>query len=408
MRRWLPLIALAVVTAAAGTVWAAHGGYTVDRWTGQVDGDTLTIDEVVGADGREWALDTPLTATEKTVTVSPPDTVPSDCSQDVTNQLQTWIDGQPDGATLDFTGDCYRIDGTLRLDDRSDLTLQGGTFRAVSEGDASRKQWELYRSTRITFTDMTVEGVNHDGLSFRADPQHPDREGQHNFAVRNGNSHIVLDGVTARHAWGDCFMFGAHGADAPAISDIVVRNSTCESNGRMGLAVNYGQRFTIDSNHFNDIAWSIIDMEVEGDGWHVTDVTISNNTFGQHTHSAITGPVPHHPVTDVLIVGNTMLRQPQYCHSPVHSRGGPDKNARRWTVRGNTFITRHEAVDLVDGRDHLVEDNDLHVGTADCSADTYGLDGTGSTGVYRNNVLHGFDHEGAGLGGWDVSGNEMR
>lgn len=406
--RKVVIAAVAIWFVMATAVLANHAGYTIDHWSGVDNGDgTLTINEVVGADGKEWELDSPITATEKTTTLIP-DILPADCSQDVTSELQTWMDNQPDGTTWDFTNKCYRIDGTLNLNDRNDITLQNGIFRAISEGDSSRKQFELYRSTNITFTGNTVEGVNYDGLSFRADPQDPDREGQHNFAVRNGNSHITFDSVTALYPWGDCFMFGAHGNTTPPITDITVTNSSCESTGRMGLAVNFGERFTISNNYFNDIGWSIIDMEVEGDGWYVSDVTISDNNFDQHTHSVITGPVPHHPVTDILIENNTMLQQPRYCHSPVSSRGGVDKNAKRWTVRGNTFITRHEAVDLEDGQDHLVENNDLHVGTADCSAPTYGLDGTGSTGTYQNNTLHGFDNEGKGLSGWQVSGNVMQ
>src|ERR1700730_15470159 len=57
---------------------------------------------------------------------SVPASIPSDCSRDVTPNLLAWIGSVPDGSVLQFARNgCYRIDGTLRIEGRDNLTFGG-------------------------------------------------------------------------------------------------------------------------------------------------------------------------------------------------------------------------------------------------------------------------------------------
>src|SRR4051794_30833598 len=45
---------------------------------------------------------------------------------DVTSQLQSFLNGVPDGSTIELpAGGRYRVEGTLTLQDRHDLTIEG-------------------------------------------------------------------------------------------------------------------------------------------------------------------------------------------------------------------------------------------------------------------------------------------
>ena len=66
-----------------------------------------------------------------------PVAIAGDCSRDVTGAIQAWIGSVGDGSVLRFAPNaCYRIDGTLRLDGRNNLTLEGNnaTFKAGTDG----------------------------------------------------------------------------------------------------------------------------------------------------------------------------------------------------------------------------------------------------------------------------------
>ncbi|MGH2705961.1 MAG: hypothetical protein ACRDJ4_12985, partial [Actinomycetota bacterium] len=79
--------------------------------------------------------------------MEPPPSIAGNCSRDVTADLLSWISSVPNGSVLSFArGACYRIDGSLKLLDRRDLTFEGNgaTFEAVSEADYGRRHWWLY------------------------------------------------------------------------------------------------------------------------------------------------------------------------------------------------------------------------------------------------------------------------
>ena len=58
--------------------------------------------------------------------VASPSDIPADCSVDVTARLQAAINAAPDGSTLQLpAAACYRVDGTLVVKAKTNLTIDG-------------------------------------------------------------------------------------------------------------------------------------------------------------------------------------------------------------------------------------------------------------------------------------------
>src|SRR5262245_15204779 len=101
-----------------------------------------------------------------------PNNIADDCSQNVSAQLNAWMDSVPDASELLFHGGCYRIDQTLVLTDRNLLVLrgQGATFRTSdptgdgspvsnpSEASRTRALWRLVGGSNIELRTMTIRG----------------------------------------------------------------------------------------------------------------------------------------------------------------------------------------------------------------------------------------------------------
>ena len=81
-----------------------------------------------------------------------PGAIQGDCSVDVTQAIQSWIDSVPDNSVLSFgSGDCYRIDDTLELTGRNGLTFEGNgaTFDATTAGGTWSRARRSRRRTAI-------------------------------------------------------------------------------------------------------------------------------------------------------------------------------------------------------------------------------------------------------------------
>lgn len=127
--------------------------------------------------------------------------IAADCSVDVTAQINAYIKGQVDGATITFPSNgCYRIDASIQIIDRRGIAINGNgsTFKqvAVPAAKAGVPQWRILGGSDITLSNMTVQGVN-TRASF--DGNH---EWDHNFAII-GTQGVVLDTVHGKNAGGD-------------------------------------------------------------------------------------------------------------------------------------------------------------------------------------------------------------
>ena len=174
-------------------------------------------------------------------TVSPPASIASDCSVDVSLVLKKWLQSLPAGRTvLMAPGSCYLVDTGIKLVDRQGLTMFGGTFRnesdSVSPGENSKGAavFTFVGGSDIALEDMHIYGANpggyHPRLAFDGGIE---LEGTNGATIRSDTiSDTFGDGVTLAPLRG--------GADhnsgqilAPS-SQVSIRDVTVDGAGRQG------------------------------------------------------------------------------------------------------------------------------------------------------------------------------
>ena len=116
---------------------------------------------------------------------------------DVSDQMAAFIASVPNGSTISLvTNGRYRMEKTLLIDHRRDLTIEGNgaTFLLTTPGDTNRSNVRLHYSSGITVRNLKVVGSNPmAGAKDRV--YHAERGGQHGFDLES-SSNVKLIGVT--------------------------------------------------------------------------------------------------------------------------------------------------------------------------------------------------------------------
>jgi hypothetical protein len=243
-------------------------------------------------------------------TFAVPGTIDATCADDVTGALQSFVDQLPDHATVTFTKDgCYRIEGTLELERRSRLVLDGNgaTLRATTAGSGgrlqvrSRSHLSIRNSSDVVVRDLTVQGANpHAGLA--PDAYQPALEAQHAFALL-GDDGVTLDHVGAHDVYGDFVYVG--GAGGPS-RNVTIEHSVFARSGRQGISVTDGENVSIVDNRIDDVARSVIDLEPNVRSGVVRGIRIERNTTGRARNFWLADKGAGVNVGDVVVTGNTM------------------------------------------------------------------------------------------------------
>ncbi|HEX5094492.1 MAG TPA: hypothetical protein VFX21_00700, partial [Acidimicrobiia bacterium] len=180
-----------------------------------------------------------------------PDAIASDCSVDVASQLSDWIDAAPRGSRLELAPDgCYRIDGTVALENKRDILLdgKGATLEAKTTGDRTRSHLKLERCVNVIVRNLTVHGANPDAGATRA-AYHEDLEAQHAFELL-GVRNVLLDAVQATDTYGD-FVYVGNSRSRDS-EHVAVTRSTFARSGRQGMSVTDGTDVAIVGNDISD------------------------------------------------------------------------------------------------------------------------------------------------------------
>lgn len=270
----------------------------------------------------------PAQATTRTVAV--PLTIDATGARDVTSELNAFLASVPNDSTVIFpAGRRHRIEGTLSLDGRRDLIIdgQGSTFFATTEGDRNRAQWEVQLSSRITLRAVKVVGANENaGVDGVFDV---DREAQHAFDIQ-GSDHVTLDNVEAQDTYGDFVYVDKH-AGVPA-TFITVQNSRFSGSGRQGIAVSSGEDVLITGNTIGDVRRSMFDFEPYSDRISIRRIHIVDNNIGPARFYFVASGGHAAPVEDIEIRGNHLTGM----LPSVVIEGHPEMPRRRITIADNT------------------------------------------------------------------------
>ena len=136
---------------------------------------------------------------------------------DVTRPLERFLAAVPNDTTVRFAPfGRYRIEGTLDLKNRRDLTFdgEGATLFATARGAGDRSQWWVHDGAGITFRDMHVRGANLEGGTAKA-AYVKKLETQHGIRLE-GVDGAEVDRVTVTNVYGDFVYVGRDGAGRPS------------------------------------------------------------------------------------------------------------------------------------------------------------------------------------------------
>lgn len=228
--------------------------------------------------------------------VAPPDTVPRGVTcgpglRDATAALQSWLDSLArNDQTVQLGGGCYRIEGTVRIEGRTNFVLdgQGATFRAYDDPStrAERSFVLLTGNTDVTVRDLTIEGGATPGYVSSQAHQHAfdvDWCGVGPGCAVRENEGVQLVDVTANRVKGD-FVYIRGSNDVEVSGARFGRDgnpSTPDGNGRQGIAVVSGSNIRVLDSEISNAARAVIDLETNLSSESITDVTIRNNTVRQ-------------------------------------------------------------------------------------------------------------------------------
>ena len=196
-----------------------------------------------------------------------PQSLASDCSVDVTDQLNSWIESVPDQSVLTFRRvGCYRIEKTVLVRNRHGLTFEGNgaTFRAFTDGSGyvdnvqTRNHFYLWGGGDLTVRNLSVQGVNTDHR------YRPEFAGQRGFRIA-GVQGALLEDISVYEVRGDFVEIDPDYYQSWRwSSDITIRKSRFEHAGRQGITITGGRNVVIAGNTLSDAARSMFDVEPDG------------------------------------------------------------------------------------------------------------------------------------------------
>jgi len=322
---------------------------------------------------------------------------------DVTTDLNNWIASVPDSSTLEFpSNSCYRIDETLFIRNRFDLTVEGNgaTLKAMTIGDQNRKQLWFIGGGNLTVRDLTVIGANPYAGAWNDLAYNPDYAGQHGFTL-SGVQGALLDNVQAYDVWGDLLHIDcshpSEGVFIPSRS-ITMQNSRFERNGRQGVSIGCAEDVTITHNYIGDIRRALFDIEPASNVWPVHRISFVGNTTGPHRGNWLSNAgaggqnvsdiyvgynTGDHGYSEIVNPTNASARQNYVFEHNVFSdrfgvgvqapNGGP--GIINVTVRNNTgYCHTHVGVWIINAHHVRVHDNVFHDAPAALQADPTSTD----------------------------------
>lgn len=349
-----------------------------------VDDTTANVPAMAGAAGTP--VDFPA--------VPVPAGIDQNCSVDVTQSLNAWIASVPDKSTLTLGADaCYRVDYTLNVTDRHDLTIDGAgasieartTFPRAPK--VTRPMINVLGGSNITVRDLTLKGTN-------PIPRY-DREREWFPGLRfEGVDGGLVTEVTAQGLWGDFVYLGEDGrgqGPEPHTSDVTITRSSSTTVGRNQITCTACEDIVVTENTFTGTGYQVFDIEVQAAGWHASNVAFTNNTIGGRVPlSVLVNAGIGEYVRDITFAGNTMVSTPTSCESPIFVL---DTEAQKsnFVITGNHLRTLGAAIRVAGVSDVTLEDNMVQLADGGgCAEQGTAVRAVESTGTIKRNHFAGF------------------
>lgn len=310
--------------------------------------------------------------------------IQADCSVDVTSAINAALQAQPDGSAITFPmGGCYRIDQTIQLTDRNNLTIDGNgsTFEQVTvpAAYAGIPQWRLTGGSNITLANMTVQGVN-------TTPSYNDKhEWDHNIDIL-GTQTAVVDSVHGKDAGGDFVeiapdrrkMTNSDGTGAVIPKDITIKNSDATVTGRNAISCTGCDTVSVTNNKFSEIGYQGIDVEIEASKWYGRNISVTNNTWGSVQLSDFSASGAGLDTTDLTFANNTATASVKTCQPSVYLDSGTPHSTV--TITGNTLLAIGTGISVSRATGVTIQDNTATITNGGCGV---------YRAMYASNVTNG-------------------
>jgi hypothetical protein len=307
-----------------------------------------------------------------TVTASPPapivyvvpTSIADDCSQDIETQFAIFLATVPDGSTIQFQPrGCYDQDNSLTIADRNNLVIDGNssTFRSQA-GPSNNSVWTVEGGSNISFQNMTIYGSNPTPAP-EAGCYDASLEWQYGIdyqATQGG----TVNNVSINDVYGD-FIEAEYdhrvGAVASAPTrNILVKNSTFNGNGRMGVGLTDVDGFILQNTTMTGVCWDAVDVETDVNQEYGRNIQILNNTFTSLNLAVLSnygmGYDPN--VDNITLSGNTETNGPSTCESAVAIGQYPGEYRSNYTIANNHFYDGGYGMDI-GGVDNLTINGNL-------------------------------------------------
>jgi hypothetical protein len=250
---------------------------------------------------------------------------------DVTNKLQGFLAKVPNGRVIRFRpGGRYRLDGTLFIGRRRDLTFDGAgaTVFAVTRGGQNRSQFRVRDGSGIRFRNLKIKGAHPDGGT--GDDAYIPKLAKQIGIKFEGVDGAEVDHVTITDVYGD-FVYVGLDEHEVASQNVWIHDSTFRSNGRQGIAVTAATGVIIERNRIDNTRRSTIDLEPTGHRWRVDHVFVLNNVVGKGRLLFVAAG-GQGPVSNIVVAGNRL-----HGHGlTIDVKQSGKRRRSNWVVANNT------------------------------------------------------------------------
>ena len=337
-------------------------------------------------------------------TVSPPATIASDCGHDVTGRLKRFLNKLPSGSTvLNSPQACYQVDKGIKLRNKQDLTIFGGTFTNAATTPGKKKHskgqpvFTVVGGSNISFKSLKINGSNPGGY-------HPNMVFASAIDVE-GTKGITIEGVTISNVFGDGITLAplpggadhASGTILNATSNAVITGVTVSGNGRQAVALASVSGAQIGNLVVENPGLNTFDVEADQLNEGADNVTVDGCTSsgggvffanggagaGENTHDltiahcAMAGPT----TGDAILIDNPK--------NSKHQRGPIDLVADVFYCGASDSV----ACVQLSGANATVEDSVLHFPVGTVNDDVYHVV-EGSNAVFTNDSISGYGRTG--------------
>ncbi len=258
--------------------------------------------------GPTTAIGSAAAASVAAPVVTIPTTVDATGATDVTEALRTFFASVPDGEVAQLArGARYRVEGTLKLKNRNNFTVDGNHATIISTAKTSVLHGHIWieGGTNLVVRRLVIRGANPLGGT-DDDAYVRNLENAHGIRIA-GAIGVEISNVTVTDVFGD-FIYIGRSEDRVWSEDVWIHDSQFARNGRQGIAVTAARRVVIERNRLDNMRRSTIDLEPNTRSSGVEDVFVLDNTVGEGRLRFIASHGGG-PVDRVVIARNTLRGQ---------------------------------------------------------------------------------------------------